>query len=93
MNREEAHKNIELLKLKDNFLDACDIGSLHLLINEIFDDFEKYENKSCESCKYCDKGQNIQWCDNPEVNKYRNMAPRVDLDFYCKYWSAKDKDK
>jgi hypothetical protein len=51
------------------------------------------ENRSCESCKYCDKGQNIQWCDNPEVNKYRNMAHRVDLDFYCKYWSAKDEDK
>jgi hypothetical protein len=64
-------------------------------ISDIVVDFiiDNFKNRSCESCKYCDKGQNIQWCDNPEVNKYRNMAPRVDLDFYCKYWSAKDEDK
>ena len=53
MTREEAHKNIDLMKLNDNFLDACDIGNLHLLINEIFDNFENINlYKVCFGCKH-----------------------------------------
>lgn len=75
---------------REQFEDVYKDTSSKQLRDMLYATIKKYENRSCESCKYCDKGQNIQWCDNPEVNKYRNMAHRVDLDFYCKYWSAKD---
>jgi hypothetical protein len=82
MTREEALKRFTSKQL-------CPAHTTNI-INKLFNYFEI---RGCESCKYYYKGQNTQWCDNPEINKYRNMAHRVDLDFYCKYWSAKDEDK
>ena len=52
---------------------------------------EQVKNSTCENCKYCDFGDNIQWCDNEEVNKYRTITHRVDKDFGCNKFKRKDK--
>ena len=67
------------------------MNSPKVVAEMLYDTIEKYENRSCENCKYNKKQDNFMiFCDKEMCQDGSKMMwHSFAKDFYCKYWEQK----
>ena len=76
---------------KEQVIQGYLMNSHKVVAEMLYDTIEKYENRSCDSCKYKSSNydKSITWCINEKVNKSNLHDLIIEDDFYCNKWESK----
>ena len=73
---------------RDNIIEGYMMNSQKVLAEMLYDTIQRYENRTCENCKYWNRRSNKSYdtkniCSNEHINTFNHT---FDADFGCNKW-------